>query len=344
MAPPPNRVFVITLVLGLGIVAALLVLPFASFVLTGLLAVYFIHPTYARVTTRLGWPRVTAGLFLLLLFALIIAPFGYVGWVLAREGTALLATLDPETTRAALQGGLERFFASFGQEVPESLRTLDPGSALQPVQRFVSARLPGALAFIGHVVLGTFVMAFVFYYGLLDGHKLVGYVRSVVPLSGAHTQHLVNEVRSVVEAVFFGQIVAAASQAVIALIGFLIFGVPHPFFWAFVLGIFAVIPFVGSAVVWLPCVIFLMLTAPAWKAIGLLVWSLVLVINVDNIVKPYIVGSRTALHPVLVLVGILGGLLLFGPIGFVVGPLVFALFVAVLNFWREDYLPHYRGG
>ena len=344
MAAPPNRVFVITLVLSLGFLAAMLVLPFASFVLMGLLAVYFVHPIYVRVTKRLGWPRVTAVLFLLLLFLLIVAPFAYVGWVLVREGTALVATLDPETTHDAVQDALVRLFGAFGQEVPASLRALDAGGALEPVQRFVGARLPGALAFLAHVVLGTFVMAFVFYYALLQADQLVAYVRSVVPLSNAHTQDLVEEVRKVVEAVFLGQLVAALSQGIIALVGFIIFGVPHPLFWAFVLAIFALIPFVGSAVVWVPAVFYLLLNAPTWKAVSLLLYCLILVINVDNLVKPYIVGSRSALHPVLVLIGILGGLLLFGPIGFVVGPLVLALFVAVLNFWREDYLPHYRSG
>lgn len=342
MAAPPNRVFVITVLLALGLTSVLLILPFASFILVGLLAVYFLQPLHAGVVARFGWPRLVAALFLVLLFAFIVAPFVYVGWVLVREATTLLATLDPETTRNAAQGAIDRLFGAFGAAVPSALQGVDPGSALAPVQNWFSRNLPNLLNFAVRVFIGIIVMSFVVYYGLLEGDKLVAYVRSVLPLASARTDHLLAEIRAVVEAVFLGQLVAAASQAVFALVGFLIFGLPHPFFWAFVLGIFAVVPFLGSAVVWAPSVFYLLINAPAWKGVGLLLWSVVLVVNVDNVVKPYVIGSRTALHPVLVLLGIIGGILFFGPIGFVVGPLVLALFVAVLNFWREDYLPHYK--
>ncbi|HLE96787.1 MAG TPA: AI-2E family transporter [Candidatus Thermoplasmatota archaeon] len=342
MPPPPNRVFVIGLLLLLGLASVLILLPFASFVLTGLLAVYFLTPLYNRVIAKWGWPRLTAAVFLVLLFVFIIAPFVYVGWVLVREATQLVAETSPQQIQDGIQSLADRISLSFGVTVPESVRTFDAGSIVGPIQRWVATHVTNVLVFAARVFIGIIVMAFVVYYGLLEGPKLVAYVRSVMPLTEAHVSHLLAEIRKVVEAVFLGQIVAALSQAALALVGFLIFGLPHPFFWAFVLAVFAVVPFLGSAVVWGPAVAYLLLAAPAWKGVGLLLWSIVLVVNVDNVVKPYVIGSRTALHPVFVLVGILGGLLFFGPVGFVVGPLVLAMFFAVLNFWRDDYLPHYR--
>lgn len=342
MPAPPNRVFVIALLVAFGLVSVIILLPFASFVLMGLLAVYFLFPLHQRIVARWRWPRLVAALILVGLFAFIVAPFVYVGWVLVTEARLLVETLDPQATRGTVESLAARIFGAFGLPPPEIFREFDPAQVLVPIQRWVASNIGELIGLAVRVFIGTIVMAFVVYYGMLEGPRMVAYVRSVLPLTEAHTGHLFAEVRKVVEAVFLGQLVAAMSQAALALVGFLIFGVPNPFFWAFVLGIFAVVPFLGSAVVWLPSVIYLLATAPAWKGIGLLLWSLVLVVNVDNVVKPYVIGARTALHPVLVLVGILGGILFFGPVGFVVGPLVLALFFAILNFWRDDYLPHYR--
>jgi predicted PurR-regulated permease PerM len=134
-----------------------------------------------------------------------------------------------------------------------------------------------------------------------------------------------------------GSFLTALVQGVIATIGFFIFGVPVPLLWGLFTVLAALVPTIGTALSLVPAVIYLLVTGETGNAIGLAIWGAVAVGLVDNFVGPKIVGSRTQLHPVLVLLSVLGGIQVFGLLGFLIGPIVMAIFVALIDMYRTDF-------
>jgi predicted PurR-regulated permease PerM len=128
----------------------------------------------------------------------------------------------------------------------------------------------------------------------------------------------------------------ALCQGIVAGIGFAIFGVPSPFFWGAVAGLFALVPGVGPALIWIPAVIYLYLTGNdgsiAW--IGQIIWGVVAVGLIDNVVGPKMLNRGIQIHPLFILLAVIGGISMFGPEGFLFGPLVLSIFVAVIDVWK----------
>jgi predicted PurR-regulated permease PerM len=141
-----------------------------------------------------------------------------------------------------------------------------------------------------------------------------------------------------VRGVVFGSLIIAMIQGVVAAVGLTLFGVPGALIWAGLVVIAAQVPMLGTSVIMLPAVGYLFLTGNTTQGIGLLVWSLVAVGLVDNILQPFIVGGRTRMHALLILLSMLGGLNVFGPIGFIFGPTILAAFLVMIELYRSGIL------
>ncbi len=139
-------------------------------------------------------------------------------------------------------------------------------------------------------------------------------------------------------AVFVGQMLTSIIQAVVGGIGFLIAGVPGAILWTAVMAILALLPVVGAFLVWIPAGIYLLVSGEIGWGIFLLLWGALVVSNVDNFVRPKLIGDRSGIHPLFVLVGVLGGVAAFGFIGLFLGPVLVGVTVSVLKVWEEEYL------
>lgn len=341
--PPTNLIFVVALLLILGVLSFLLFLPFLTYILLGLLIVYLTFPLFTRLAKWTKRPRLAAMIVLLTVVLAVVVPTGFLGWRLLKEAQGFAAGFTPEAAEAQIDSMAAGILRLVGQEPTNVTYGKAVVEAVVPAaQGYVRAHVADLLGIVTAFFVGMFILAFVIYYGLIDGPRLVGYLTEVLPLSGQQSTQLLGDVRRTLDAVFLGQIVGAVFQGVLGAIGLLLFGVPGVLVWGLVMMILSVIPFLGAFLVWAPAGVWLLATGHTWQGIGLLAWGAILVSNVDNFVKPLLVSAKAQIHPVVVLVGVLGGLLVFGVMGFVLGPLVLSLFVAVLDFWREDYLPAYR--
>ena len=190
-----------------------------------------------------------------------------------------------------------------------------------------------------HVFLFIFLLFFYF----VDGDKVHNYIRKHVPLSKTNLRKVEDKVKALISATIYGNILASIAQGFIAGIGYFIFGVTSPIFWGALSILSAFIPFIGVALIWVPIVLNMFATAIAtssnillFKAIGLTIYSIVLVSSIDNIIKPKIVGDKAHVHPALILLGVFGGLALFGAVGLFIGPLILALFVLAMDMWDQE--------
>lgn len=337
-----NRWFIYGLVLVLGVLSFLVFKPFASYTFMGLLLAYASYPVYETLRDTIGYPRLASAIVVLAIFAVFIGPLVFVTFALVRDLTNIARSLSPQEVRTMVELVLTRAYTLAGRDVPETGFATDVLARVVPtVQSYLTAQISSLFRVLTRMFVGLFIMGFVIYYSLVDGPRLLEYTRSAIPLTDVQSEHLMARVKATVDAAFLGQIVVSVAQGAVGALGFAIFGVPNPIFWGFVMIVLAVIPFVGAFLVWAPAALILLALGDTVGGVGLLLWGLLPVSLVDNWLRPYFIGTRAEIHPAIVLLGVMGGLLVFGFIGFVVGPLVLAMFIAVLNFWRKDYLPMY---
>lgn len=185
-------------------------------------------------------------------------------------------------------------------------------------------------------ILDVFVMLFVTFYLFLDGKYLIHRLSDALPLKYEYKEGLFRKFSDVIFATVYGVIITAIIQGSVGALGLWIFGVKSPILWGIVMIIAAMIPFVGPAFIWLPAALAKIFAGDNFNGFGLLFFGLLIVSTIDNIVRPKIIGSRGKMHPVLVLLGVLGGLKVFGLVGIVFGPLVLAITMVFLEFYLSE--------
>jgi predicted PurR-regulated permease PerM len=182
-----------------------------------------------------------------------------------------------------------------------------------------------------------FVFLYTMFFLLRDGQDILGKVLYYLPLPEGAEQRLLENFTSVTKATIKGTLVIGAIQGSLAGLGFWVVGISDALFWATIMTFLSVIPTVGAAGVWLPAVIILAVSGEYAKAVGLLLYCSLLVGTVDNMLRPWIVGRDVELHALLIFFGTLGGLSMFGLLGFIVGPIIAALFVTVWQIYAENF-------
>ncbi len=191
----------------------------------------------------------------------------------------------------------------------------------------------GAAIFLFHF----FIMLYAMYFFLKEGGKFLERMVRTIPLADDQREKIVAKFLSVARATIKGTIVIGILQGTLGGIGLAIAGIPNAVFWGAVMAVATLIPAIGTGLVWLPSVVILFATGHSAAAIGLAVWSLAVVGTVDNFLRPKLVGRDTAMPELLVLLSTLGGLGLFGALGFLIGPLVAAIFLTVWEIFGATF-------
>ena len=185
--------------------------------------------------------------------------------------------------------------------------------------------------------LQLFIMLYAMFFFLADGKSILHRILFYIPLAPEDEERLLEKFVSVARATLKGSLLIAVIQGLLAGLAFWAVGVPGWAFWGTVTIVAAIIPAVGGALVWVPMVLYLFLTGHAEPAVALFLWSAVVVSAVDNFLRPRLIGRDARMSDLLILLSTLGGLMLFGPVGFVVGPIVAALFVTVWHLYGEAF-------
>jgi predicted PurR-regulated permease PerM len=211
-------------------------------------------------------------------------------------------------------------------------------SALDQVRQTIVGLAPNILGSISDLLLGLFIMFFVMFYGFREGQGFMTYLKALLPLEGNLKDSLFHEMRTVTQAVLYGQVLTAVIQGGLGGVGLLIVGIPNALFWGAIMMITAFLPVLGTPLIWVPAAVGLILDGKTTRGILLLIYGATIVMNIDNFLRPKLVSGRTNVHPVLILIGVLGGLKVFGFIGMLVGPLILAILVALIKFYEQNYM------
>lgn len=207
-------------------------------------------------------------------------------------------------------------------------------SFIGKLSKWIVDNTSSGLANVGKVALQFLMMLLTMYYLFKDGASLFENVKSAIPLPGKRPGEMLSHVTDVVRATIYGGLVVAAIQGTLGGLLFWILGLPSPVLWGAVMAFFALIPLLGAFVVYIPAAIVLFAGGFYIKAIILLAVGIGLVSQIDNILRPMLISGRTQMHPLLLFFSIAGGVSVFGLLGLVLGPVIAALFIALLEVYR----------
>lgn len=214
-------------------------------------------------------------------------------------------------------------------------------SSLETAIKGVSKSLyTGTFTFIlkiPHKMANFFIMLFIIFFLLPEGKILLEEIKKTVPINKNSATNIIKKMKDMVYGVVYGQIVIALVQGILGGFGFYIAGLPNPVLWGMVMSVFAILPFIGASFIWAPGAIYLIVAGITTstnmmviKGIGLIIYGLLLIGSIETFVKPKVISKWTKTHPVVILLGILGGLNVFGLMGIIIGPTI--LSVAILLF------------
>jgi predicted PurR-regulated permease PerM len=314
--------------------------PFIIYMVAGLFVAVLALPI-DRLWEKVFPNRLAAVFTILTLLLILILPMAGLGFALYQDVREITRNVDEgqmEVWADDLLGVLDGFLPAQTAEERNETAQLVVDRAEEWARDGLTDLGNRLLQGVGRFVLAITVILFVVYYVLTDGERLVAYLRRATPLPPKQVDYLLKEAHRALRAVFAGQILTSVIQAIVGGIGFLIVGLPGVILWTAVMAILALLPVVGAFLVWLPAAVYLLIVGKVWEGVFLLLWGVLIVSTVDNFVRPKLIGDRSGIHPLFVLVGVLGGVAAFGFIGLFLGPLLVGVTVSVLKVWETDYL------
>lgn len=185
-------------------------------------------------------------------------------------------------------------------------------------------------------ILMFVLMVFTLFYLLKDGQKWERSLVKILPLSDEKIDYIISDLKKSINRIFKGSFIIAIAQGILAWAGFMVFGVPNAVIWAVVAGIASFVPTVGTSIVAVPAILFLFFTGMELQALGLLIWSVLLIGTIDNILNPYIISKDTSIPSLLILLSILGAITWIGPLGILIGPLVLSLLYSLVSIYKKE--------
>lgn len=324
--------FIFALLAGVGVLTFLIFEPFLYALILAVIFATVFEPVHKRV---LAVARNRSGLAAFIttisILVVIVVPVTFLGIQIFKESVQLYASLVNNGGTAGISHEVEGVAQSWGIFLPAG--SFDLGQYLQQGLSWLIQHIGTVFSNATKIMAGIFVLLIALFHLFKDGDKLKRSIIALSPLHDVHDQTIIRKLELAVNSVVRGSIFVGLIQGVLTAIGLVLFGVPNAVLWGSVAAITALIPGFGTSLVIIPAVIFLVITSSVASALGLLAWGVAAVGLIDNVLGPKLVGRGTKLHPFLILLSILGGISLFGPLGFLFGPLSVSLFVASLEIY-----------
>jgi len=279
--------------------------------------------------------NISAFLICILLISLIVLPFWFLAPIFIDQSIKVYLASQQMDFIAPLKKIFPSLFASdvFANEVGNVLQSFISKLTNSLVNTFSRLILD-----FPTLSLQLLVIFFTFFFVLKDKEQVVAYVRSLLPFSKDVEKQLFEYSRSITSSVIYGQIIIGVIQGIIIGIGFFVVQVPNALLLTIIAGIASVLPIVGPALVWVPVAIFLIIAGNPVPAVILSLFGIISS-SIDNILRPIITSRATRMHSSLVLVGMIGGLFLFGILGLILGPLILAYLLVILEMYRKKSIP-----
>jgi len=318
---------------------------FKPFIYVLILAVVFatvFDPLHQKI---LVWTRgrkiLSALLSTISVLIVVIIPISFLATQVFQETSSLYLSITEEGNTFAFNNKLEQIVNNFNNlpYLPDDF-SFDFKEYASRGLNWVVSHIASIISNFAAAFVGVFIFLMALYYIFKDGSRLKRAIVSSSPLQDNHDEAIFRKLKLAINAVMKGSLGIAIIQGALTAVGFLIFNVPNPILWGSIAAITALIPGLGTALVIGPASLYLFWTGQTSFGVGLLIWGVAAVGLVDNFLGPRIVEKGMHIHPFLILLSIFGGLSLFGPLGFILGPLVLSLLFALLDIYFEIRREH----
>jgi len=340
-AAPEDRVF-LALLVAITLAFAWIIRPFFGAVLWAVILAIMFAPLYRRLLPPLRQRRTLAAIATVIsVLVIVILPLTLVTTALVQEGAGLYQRIQS----GELSPG--RYFRQIVDALPAWVSNLLDRfelTSLAALQERVSAGLTRVVQWLATQALNIgqntvaflvslFLALYLLFFLLRDGVELVRRIKAVVPLRPALQRDLAGRFTTVIRATVKGSLVVAIVQGAFGGLALWLLGIHAPVLWGVLMALLSLLPAVGTGLVWVPIAAYLLATGATWRGIGLVAYGLLVIGSVDNVLRPLLVGKDTRMPDYLVLLSTLGGLAVFGFNGFIIGPVIAAMFIAVWDIY-----------
>lgn len=341
-----NRSFLLLLLVAVSALFLAVIWLFLKPLLLAALFAGLFHPFYQWVTRMVGGRlSVAAVITLLVLFILIVGPLSAFAALVIKQAISLSNDLLPwlqERFGAAsgfnVNDWIIQHFPYLADYVPSQEQLLqNTGAAAKSAAGFMATLISRATAGTAIFFLNLFVMTYAMFFFLKDGKKIMTAILNYIPMNDTDKVRLVQQFTSITRATVKGTLLIGIIQGAFDGVAFWSAGLEGSAFWGTLMAILSILPAVGAPVVWIPASFYLVLSGRVVAGLVLAGWCAAVLAIVEYVVRPVLVGTDIKMPDLLVLVSTLGGLYLFGPIGFIVGPIVCGLFLTVWQIYGETF-------
>jgi predicted PurR-regulated permease PerM len=334
--------FIAAIILFYLLLKPLLIIFLASIILT-----YIFYPVHTRIRKLLKHENLSILITLVLIILIFLLPFVFVASQIPKQTSSIY--------NYAKENIVGKGFFDISCENVNSVKcntvNFVSGSGYFDFDEIVDSIFKKITEFatylvvrIPNTIVGLALALFISFFLFKDGKRLVSNITEILPLNQKHSNKLVEQFGRVTYSVVFAHIIVAIAQGVLGAIGFYIFGIESAVFWGVVMTIFALLPLIGPAIIWVPAAAFLLIngiiTNSYWSmgmGIGLFLYGILIISISDNLLRIKLVGGRADVHPLTVLVGIIGGINLFGLIGIFIGPIALSLLITFFKDFSGTY-------
>lgn len=314
-----------------------ILLPFYGAVFWAVILGIVFTPLQRRLQLKFGWQRnLTALCTLSICLAIAILPVIIISALLVQEGTVLYKSL--ESGELDIAGYLAQFKHGLPLYVQQWLDRVGMGELSGLREKIVKSAMQGSQFFASQAfsfgqgtfefVVSFFIMLYLLFFFLRDGAELARKIRAAVPLAEDQKRRLQLKFNRVVRATVKGNLLVAVTQGALGGLIFWFLDIPSALLWAVLMAFLSLLPAVGAGLVWVPVAAWLLLSGAVWQGVALGLYGVFVIGLVDNVLRPILVGKDTKMPDYLILISTLGGLAVFGLNGFVIGPLIAALFIS----------------
>ncbi len=338
-----RKAFLLFMVTSLTIGLLIVLRGFLMTILVAALMSGLLYPLFTWLTQKFGGrTKSAAGVTLLITFLTIVGPLAGVVSLVVGQASSISENVRPAIERAINEptylDRLLRQAPGYEYIAPYREQILTTaGDVVNSIGRFLMTSLQNTtrstVSFLFHFVIALYTIFFL----LLDGPGMLRAVLNHLPLHRDEKSQLIDRFVSVTRATLKGTIIIGVIQGVAAGVAFWIAGVPNAAFWTVVMIVMSILPLIGSALIWVPASIVLFASGHVTAAILLALYCALIVGSIDNVLRPRLVGQDTKMHDIVILFSTLGGLAVFGPLGFVIGPVLAGLFVTSWEIFGQAY-------
>jgi len=335
-------IFLLAISAGALYCCYLLFQPFLRALLSAVVIAIVFFPVHVRIHRFIRNPSLAALTSTIIVLLLIVVPATAIIIAIKNEVAGLYTLIDQKSTESGglspyLSQLLERPMQWIGRFVDFSRFDLR-ASVLGRLRELTSFLVSEGWLIVGGVTSFAFnsaITLFTLFFLFREGRSMRRRVAAILPLSSEQVERLFSGIENTLIGTVYGGLAVAAVQGTLIGLALWVLGIPSPVLWGVVASFLALLPVGGTAVVWVPASIYLLVNGSWIKAIILVGWGLV-VFMIDNVLRPYLIGGRTQLHPLLIFFAVFGGLNVFGFLGLFIGPVILAVTITLLGMLRDE--------